>query len=111
MLSYETARTVWEGLEAARTPELRTAVVQAGVRYARLRTDWALATRQARTGGDLSDRRRQAHDAFIDACNELSRRMIQRGEDISWRQLLGDDRLTIGDFACYLHCFLGLKAR
>lgn len=24
---------------------------------------------------------------------------------------LGDDRATIGDFACWIHCFLGLAAR
>jgi transcriptional regulator with XRE-family HTH domain len=48
MLNYETARVVWEGLQATRTPELRRVLFQAGVRYARLRADWALATRGGR---------------------------------------------------------------
>ncbi|MFZ1641935.1 MAG: hypothetical protein WAV07_11025 [Candidatus Contendobacter sp.] len=35
---------------------------------------------------------------------------LQRGETIGWRALLGDDRKNIGDFACYLHCLLGVKS-
>ncbi|MGC8624401.1 MAG: hypothetical protein ACP5VQ_03945 [Phycisphaerae bacterium] len=52
-----------------------------------------------------------AHNAFIDACNILARNMAKVGEDATWRQTLGDERKTIGDLACYIHCFLGLAAR
>ena len=37
--------------------------------------------------------------------------MAKVGEDIEWRREVGDDRKTIGDFACLLHCVLGIQAR
>lgn len=36
--------------------------------------------------------------------------MANNGEDITWRKTLGDDRKIIGDFACYVHCILGIQA-
>jgi hypothetical protein len=50
--------------------------------------------------------RTSAHDAFIDACNILTRAMRRSGEEASWRDTLGDDRKVIGDFACHLHSLL-----
>ncbi len=37
--------------------------------------------------------------------------MAKAGEDVAWRTVLGEDRKNIGDFACYLHCILGLRSR
>jgi len=37
--------------------------------------------------------------------------MGKAGEDNSWRMKLGDDRKDLGDFACYLHCLLGILSR
>ena len=108
-MTYDTACQIYRGIEAAKSPELKTALIRAAIRYARIRTDWNLATFEERRGMD--QRRQSAHDAFIDACNILSREMARRGEDTSWRELLGHDRRTIGDFACYVHCLLGLSAR
>ena len=59
----------------------------------------------------MERRRTAAHDRLIDACNILSRQMAKEGEDNSWRADLGEDRRRIGDFACMLHCLLGLRAR
>lgn len=36
--------------------------------------------------------------------------MKKQGEDASWWEQLGQNRQRIGDFACYIHCILGLKA-
>lgn len=55
--------------------------------------------------------RAAAHDTFIDACNILSRAMLAAGEPIAWRAEIGTERGDIGDFACLLHCVLGLRAR
>ncbi len=52
-----------------------------------------------------------AHNTLIDNCNILSRNMAKKSGDVSWREVLGDDRREIGDFACYLHCILGLSAK
>jgi len=54
--------------------------------------------------------RTATHDTLIDACDILSRNMKKSGEDASWRALL-KERKEIGDFACYIHCVLGLAAR
>ena len=83
--------------------------VEAAVRYARLRTDWALQDPARRKEADAH--RTIAHNRFIDACNILSRTMRTRGKDIAWRARLGQHRGEIGDFACHIHCVLGLSAR
>ncbi len=88
---------------------LQQDLLRAAVRYARARTDWAVADREGRQGLDAP--RRIMHDAFIDACNILSRNVAARGRDVSWRERLGDDRREIGDFACYVHLILGIRAR
>jgi len=37
--------------------------------------------------------------------------MIKNGEDASWRNELGDDRKTIGDFACFIAFSIGVMSR
>ena len=88
---------------------LRKDLIQRAVRYARIRTDWGLLARKGRDG--IGAERRTAHDAFIDACNILSRQMEAQGLDISWRADLGNTRLEIGDFACYVHCIQSIRTR
>ena len=89
--------------------ELVAALLAAAVTYARLRTDWALSSVELRKEMDAT--RTRAHNAFIDCCNIMSLSMAKAGEDIEWRRELGDDRKMIGDFACLLHCVLGIQAR
>ena len=79
------------------------------VRYARIRVDWKLTSREGRQEMDAD--RRNAHDAFIDSCNILSRAMAKKGESTRWREQLSHDRRILGDFWCYLHCLLGLAVR
>jgi len=52
--------------------------------------------------------RRLSHNALTDAVNILSRIMQAKGKDISWRARLGDERVWIGDLACYGVAILGL---
>jgi len=37
--------------------------------------------------------------------------MVKENKDTSWRVELGEDRKVIGDFACFLHCILGIETR
>lgn len=84
-------------------------LIEAAVRYSRLRVDWALSDRDGRA--TMDHMRATAHDVLIDCSNILSRAMVREGEDISWREALGNDRKLIGDMACHLHCLIGVQAR
>jgi len=59
----------------------------------------------------IDSTRTAAHNAYINACDVLSSKMYEKGEDNSWRRDLGEERNEIGDFTCYLHCIIGLKSR
>lgn len=102
-------RTVYTAIIKSWLVDLREDLFATAVRYARLRTDWQLADPERRTEIDAA--LSIAHTAFIDSCDILSRNMALHGEDNSWRDRIGMDRRSIGDFACRLHCLLGLLAR
>lgn len=89
--------------------ELYNDLLRSALLYARVRADWKLANKEERIQMDA--RRSALHNAFIDSCNILARYMAGRGMDTSWRSLLGNERREIGDFACYVHCFLGIAAK
>lgn len=108
MLLDET-REIYAKMRATQHQSLLDDLIKAAVCYARIRVDWQLANHEDRC--EMEDLRSRAHTAFIDACNILSRNMRNVGEDNSWRVRIGEDRQSIGDFACYLHCLLGIMAR
>jgi len=89
--------------------DLRRGLFSSAIRYANIRAEWSLMDKEQRLEADAN--RSRAHDSFIDSCNIMSRNMLKAGESVTWRALLGDDRKVIGDFACYLHCLLAVKAR
>ena len=109
MLTYDNARRCYGIICESALSSLRDDLFRKGVEYARVRAEWQLSSREERI--ELDQRRTLTHNTFIDACNILSRNMAKEGEDNSWRAELGDDRKIIGDFAFFLHCFLGLAAR
>lgn len=82
--------------------DCRKDLLQKAVRYARVRADWELDGPTI----EKDEYRTRTHDAFIAACDILGRMM-----DPSWRLMLGTTRQEIGDFACFVHCFLGILAR
>lgn len=103
------ALSIYEDIQKSRLTSLRDQLVESAICYARIRVDWFQADGAGRR--EMDNRRTRAHNALIDACNILSRNMAKQGEDISWREQLGADRKVIGDFACFLHCLLGVRAR
>ena len=103
------AREIYESIGRSKLSVLRRQFLEGAVRYAERRAAWALAEPGERSKMDAG--RSAAHDAFIDTCNILSRNMGENGEDNSWRRRIGSDRKDIGDFACLVHCLLGLSAR
>ena len=103
------ARSIFQEIQATKFKGLADDLVKAAVRYARIRTDYQLAPADRRR--EMDERRSRAHNVLIDCCNILSRNMNKNGETSDWREKIGSDRKTIGDFACCLHCLLGILAR
>lgn len=108
-MNIEQAHILYTAMKQTPLTSLLDNLMQSAVCYARIRADWQLATDEQRR--DMDAARTRCHDAFIDCCNILSRNMLAAGEDNQWRNELGNDRKAIGDFACLLHCLLGLQAR
>lgn len=108
-MEFAEVSEIFEAIRRSQWTSLADDLVGAAIKYARIRTDWALSFADERRVMD--EARSRAHTAFIDSCNILSRNMVKSGEDNSWRSRLGDDRKNIGDFACQLHCLLGIQAR
>lgn len=108
-MDHARAAEIWRVLGETQLMELRMDLVRAAIKYSNCRVEWNLARHEQR--GEMGPARTRAHNAFIDACNILSRNMAKAGEANEWRSLLGDDRKEIGDFACFVVLFLGLAAR
>ena len=107
-MEYSTALNIYNKISETKQIEVFNDLVATAVEYARIRTDWYLSDKDRRI--ELNERRTAAHNTLIDSCNILSREMAKNGENISWRDTLGEERVDIGDFACYLHSILGVKA-
>ena len=103
------AENIFSEIRQTSHKRLADQLFKAAVRYAQLRAEWALVDDDRRA--EMDNERTAAHDAFIDCCNILSRAMANSGEDNGWRASVGADRKEIGDFACHIHCLLGLSAR
>jgi hypothetical protein len=108
-VNWETATKIAYEIGKSRLAEKRMELFRKAAEYAQVRVEWQLSTLEERLGMD--NRRKAAHDAFIEACEGMSRNMREEGEETSWKTELGDDRKEIGDFACYINLILGLVAR
>lgn len=108
-MDFTDAIKIYEAIRRSQWTSLADDLVGAAVKYARIRTDWALSSADERR--EMDEARSRAHKAFIDWFNSLIRNMVKYGEDNSWRTRLGDGRKKIGDFAFQLHCLIGILAR
>ena len=109
MINYENSLIAYKKIQDSSLNELKILLFKAAVRYANIRAEWSFLTLEERKEQD--EERTAAHNRFIDACNILARNMRKADEDSSWAELISKDRKEIGDFACYLHTFLGIKNR
>lgn len=108
------AQRILDDIEAAAQShpdlvDLLLEVKRCAVSYAHIRARSAFLTRAERANGDAH--RSRMHDAFIEACNALSRAMVSAGMGNDWRAKAGADRKEIGDLASHLHCILGIQHR
>ncbi len=95
--------------------ELYGDLVSASVKYAEIRAEWSLMSREKKM--DKDPLRTALHNAVIIQVNMLARYLAQIGRSTSWRNLLGNEeedriyRKTIGDFACYISFVNALCSR
>ena len=109
MSASDLADRILTRVAASRCVDPGKDLLEAAVRYARLRADWELASVDVRK--EMDRKRTLSHNVLVDAFNILSRAMTKAGEDNSWREALGSERGFVGDVACHMHCMLGLRAR
>lgn len=107
-MTFEKSLSIFEKINSTKLKKLKEDLFETAISYARIRTDWYFMTNEEKASNE--ELRTRTHNALIDACNILSREMIRANEDASWRIELGNERQEIGDFACYVHCFLGLAS-
>jgi hypothetical protein len=108
-MELEQAQQIFKIINNSRYTTMAYSLLQSAVRYSRLRVDWYFSEQQQRT--EMDEERTISHNAFISECDILSRNMKAAGEDNQWRLQIGNDRKSIGDFACLLQAVIGLKAR
>ena len=108
-LDYTTADRAYQSILTSHLGEVRKSLFKAAVRYATIRGEWHFLSREERE--ETNTERTAAHNHFIDCCNILSRQQALWKEDTSWRTDITDERKMIGDFACYLSCFIGIQNR
>ncbi len=77
--------------------------------YTMIRNSWELMSREEKMDADGS--RSLKHDGFITSLNILSRIAQKEGVDNSWRDELGEERMRIGDFACFVTYITGISNR
>lgn len=86
--------------------ELYGDLISASVKYAEIRAEWSLMSREQKM--DKDPLRTALHNSVIIQVNMLARYLAQIGRSTPWRNLLGNEeedriyRKTIGDFACYI---------
>lgn len=89
--------------------ELYTELIAAAMKYSESRANWQLWDREKKMAEDST--RTSRHNRVIDCFNMLERHLKKQGKSAAWRNMLGDDRKRIGDFACYLIFAESLNAR
>jgi len=106
-LDYNTAFQAFQSVQDSKLSILKNSLFKAAIRYAEIRVQWQFLNKDERA--EINQERTAAHNRFIDCCNILSKQQSIIYEDNGWRNNIGIDRKLIGDFACYLHCFIGIQ--
>ena len=108
-LNYTIAYKAYNNINNSKLIKSKRDLFKAAYRYATIRAEWQFMTTEEQVEADAG--RTAAHNHFIDCCNILSRNQKHVNEDNSWRSEIGMDRKLIGDFACYVNCFISIHNR
>lgn len=100
---------IFQQIESSSLVKLRVQFYKLFVRYAQVRASWNFKSFEEMA--EDNSERTILHNALIDSVNILARNMEKIGEDVTWRTQLGNDRKVIGDLACYVAAWLGIRQR
>lgn len=100
---------LFQAVDSTSLKKLRDNFYKLAIRYTVVRAQWNFMS--AEEIGESNPERSRLHNALIDSLNILSRNMVTAGEAVEWRKTLGDNRKVIGDFACYVVAWLGIRQR
>jgi len=100
---------LFQAVDSTSLKKLRDNFYKLAIRYAVVRAQWNFISVEEKI--DSNDERTRLHNTLIDSLNILSRNMLKAGETVEWRIALGDNRKVIGDFACYVVAWLGIRQR
>lgn len=87
--------------------ELYNDFVSSCIKYASYRQNWLISKNRYVE----NDNRTMSHDKLIAMINQLCNYMKMQNGDTEWRNWIGDERKTIGDFACYIAFIYGIESR
>ncbi|NVO03755.1 MAG: hypothetical protein HXX09_13745 [Bacteroidetes bacterium] len=108
-MDYEKAKVAFKSINESKLTDLKYQLFKAAIRYANIRAEWIFLDLEQRK--DQDPERTAAHNRFIDSCNIIARNMKNTNEDISWAEILKQDRKDIGDFACFITAIIGIQNR
>lgn len=84
-------------------------MIAAAIDYATIRANWNMG--QMKHLINMNEMRTSSHDIFIMSVEKLATSMTELNLDTEWRELLGQGRKRLGDFACYLTFATGMGNR
>jgi len=108
-LDYQTALKAFTTVQNSKLGETRKSLYKAAVHYATIRAEWEFLDNEDRMDQDPG--RTATHNRFIDCCNTFVREQSRIGVDNTWYSTINHDLQLISDWACYLHCFIGIDNR
>ena len=100
---------LFQAVDSTSLKKLRDNFYKLAIRYAVVRAQWNFISVEEKI--ETNDERTRLHNTLIDSLNILARNMERADENVAWRRTLGDDRKVIGDFACYVVAWLGIRQR
>lgn len=113
-MTFEKSIELYNEIVKVENDFLRDEFIEKAVEYARIRTNWHFMDTDERRAENKG--RTIKHDAFIDTINAILRFMKTNGANTDWYDELPDFRSKAGrkewgDFACFIHCYLGIRLR
>ena len=89
--------------------ELYDEIVEKSVEYTMYRAYWTIKDKAWKMDNDPA--RSAKHDAIIIKFNQLARYLKMQEKAAKWRDMLGDQRKTLGDMACFLTYLQAVNGR